>query len=394
MAHRRTVLALACVLAAATTAWAADWPQWRGPNVDGIGRDALPAGQPRLSVAWTASIGVGYAAATVADGRVYTAGWSNGRDTIFCFDADTGKQVWTHSYPCGRSNKMHEGGPAATPAVHDGRVYTLSREGQMFCLDAASGKVVWEKNLARELSVRSPEWDFSGSPVVDRGRLLIDIGMILAIEPSTGRIIWQSDDYGAAYSTPVAFEQGGKRYLAVFPRSGLVILDAGSGREIARHRWETSYGVNAATPIVHDGRIFITSGYNTGCALLAFNGRGLAVLWESREMRGQMATPVLIGEHLYGFDESQLKCMAWSTGERAWAHRGLGKGAIAAAGQTLVIQSEDGDIILAPATPAGYREIARVKAFDARRCWVMPTVANGRIFARSPEGALAAIDIQ
>jgi outer membrane protein assembly factor BamB len=394
--RRLGALTLAAALGVGGAAFAADWPQWRGSGVDGIAQQQLDGRS--LAVAWSRDVGIGYSAATVAGDRAYIMGWRGGKDTIWCLDAATGNPVWQHSYDIGRYNKMHEGGPAATPAVDDGRVYTLSRDGRLICLDARTGKVLWGKELKREFGVSEPDWSFSGSPVIEDRMLLIDVGKVIAFDKTTGRTLWQTSDYGSAYSTPVAFNHGGKRFLATFPKQGLVILDAATGREIAQHRWRTDYGVNAATPIVREGsdatRIFITSGYNTGCALMAFDGRALSLVWENREIRGQMATPVLIGDHLYGFDESQLKCVEFATGQRVWSERGLGKGAIAAAGNTLVIQAEDGHVLLAAADPAAYREITRIRAFDGNRSWVMPVVANGRVFAKSPTGMLVALDVK
>ncbi len=396
----RHALVAGLLIGWATLGHAADWPQWRGAQVDGISVEKLSA-DATPAIAWTRDVGIGYAAATVVGDRVYIAGWRDGKDTIWCLNAADGSPVWQHSYTIGRYNKMHEGGPAATPAVDGDRVYTLSRDARLICLDAKTGKPRWGKELKKEFGVSEPDWAFSGSPVILPGNsnaLLIDVGKIIAFNKNTGQTLWQTADYGAAYSTPVAFAHGGKRFLATFPKHGLVVLDAATGREIAKHGWRTDYGVNAATPIVVEGskaaRIFVTSGYNTGCAMLEFDGAGLRVAWENREIRGQMATPVLIGEHLYGFDESQLKCVEFATGNRVWAERGLGKGAICAAGDTLVIQSDSGEIVLAAADPKGYRPLAKIKAHDGKNSWVMPVVANGRVYAKSPSGTLAAIDVK
>lgn len=406
--RRLTAWSLRSALIAAslvTAAHADDWPQWRGGAVDGIADVKLPA-KPRLDVAWTRDVGIGYSTVAVVGDRAYTAGWLDGQDNIWCLNAADGKVIWQHRYPIARYNKMHEGGPAATPAVHDGRVFSLARDGRLFALDAADGKPVWTKDLAKELGVREPDWAFSGSPVVAEGKLLIDVGRVLALDPKTGKVLWKTDDFGAAYSTPVPFTRQGRKLLATFPRKGLTILDFSTGVVIAQYGWRTDYGVNAATPIIVPGsagkpdRIFVTSGYNTGCAMLEFDGKDLRVAWENREIRGQMATPVLIGDHLYGFDENQLKCVAVATGEAVWSRdvekavRSFGKGALAAAGDMLVVQTDSGKVVLAKASPQGFDPVAQVQAFNGRNVWVMPTVAAGRILARSPQGTLAAITVK
>ena len=390
------MLALAAVSARSGSA-ASDWPQWLGPDVNGVSTETnwqgtFPPEGP--TVLWEQQIGAGYAAAAVHDGKLYTAGWKNGQDTIYCLDAETGEGVWTYSYKIGRYNNQHNGGPAATPAVASGRVYMLSREAELFCLQADSGKLLWSKKLKGEFGLNIPSWAFSGSPIVRGDTLFVDVGRIIAMNKTSGAVLWKTRDYGAAYSTPKPFTLDGRRLLSAFPRSGLVVLDASNGRELATHPWETRYGVNAATPIVKGGRIFISSGYGRGCALLEFGGQGLTVLWENKKMRNQMVTCVLVDAHLYGFDEDRLKCIDLASGRPAWSKRGLGKGSLMAGGGKLIVLSEDGELIIADASPDGFEIHGRAKLLDANRCWIMPVLAGGRIYCRSSPGQLVCVDVR
>ncbi len=374
-----------------------DWPQWRGSRGDGVSsesgwRSKFEAGRPPIR--WRQKVGIGYAAVSVNGGKLYTAGWSDGKDVISCLNTDTGERIWTHEYRAPRFEKNHKGGPAATPAVDDGRVYTLSREALLICLDAQNGEVKWQKKLNELYRVDPPRWGFAGSPVVHGDMLLVDVGRIIAFDKETGREFWKTRNYGPAYSTPQPFRTGDRELLAVFPKAGLVILEASTGREVAAHQWLTSYGVNAATPIVDGNRIFISSGYGTGCAMLELTDKGLRVVWENKEMRNQMPTCVLMDGHLYGFDDKVLKCLDVKKGERVWAQRGLGQGALTAAGGKLIIMSEDGELQIVDTSPGGVKIEARVKVFNESHCWVMPVLAYGHIYCRSPGGELVCLNVR
>ena len=384
-------------VAGAPGAAAEDWPKWRGPNGDGVSTESgwqsrFPAGGPR--VLWQRDVGFGYAAVAVSSGRLYTAGWSAGEEHIYCLNEGDGKPIWDKSYPAKRHNCMHEGGPAATPEVDGDRVYSVGKEGVLVCLDADDGKPRWDRRLPGEFGVSIPQWGFAGSPVVLGDALLVDVGRIIALDKMTGEKIWRTDDYGPAYSTPTPFKHRGRQLIAAFPAYGLVVLDATTGRELASHAWETSYKVNAATPIVVGDRIFITSGYGKGAALLRFDGRRLTVIWENIEMRSKMSTPVLIAGHLYGFDDKRLKCLDFATGERKWVQAGLGLGCLMAADGKLIILSEDGKLAIADASPSAYTQISGAQILDASDCWTMPVLASGRIYCRSSKGQLVCLDVR
>ena len=392
MGYRNGLLAgtLIWTIIAATVS-AVDWPEWRGPDGTGVSpeRGWLDGG-PR--VLWHRDIGVGYSRPAVHGDMLFVAGWKGGRVTMYRLDAPTGEVVWEQSYKMDRYRRQHEGGPASSPATDGRRVYSMSREADVFCLDAANGDVAWHRDLGKDFGVSVPTWAFSGSLRFMDDAVIADVGVIAALDRETGKTIWKTRNYGPAYSSPVVFEHGGRKLVAAFPEFGLVILDAGSGREIASHRWKTSYGVNAATPIVHENLIFISSGYNKGSALLRFDGGTLDVVWQGRQMRNHMATCVLIDGSIYGFDESRLKCLDFRTGEEMWSQRGLGKGALMASTEKLVVMSDRGELVIAEATPKNFKPLARHDALPrARNVWIAPVLANGRVYCRDPRGRLAAI---
>ena len=379
-------------------AQAADWPQWRGPNNDGISNEtgwSTQWGEGGPKQLFKLNVGIGCSSVAVSKGRLYTMGNTNNTDTVWCIDAATGKEVWKQSYPCPLDPNMFEGGPGATPTVDGDRVYTLSRSGDLHCLDAASGKVVWRKHLVNDLGGKPPKWGYAGSPLVLGKWVIVDAGApgaaTVAFDKATGGIVWKNGDEEAAYSSPLAFESGGKKYLAVFDAFGLVIREADGGNTAAKQEWKTNYDINAATPIVSGDKVFVASGYGKGGAQFQFAGSELKYVWQTKKMRNQLSTSVLWRGYLYGFDESKLNCLDFANGDVKWTKDDLGKGSLMLADGKLIIQSEKGDIVIAAAAPDGFKELARAKVLD-QRCWVVPVLANGRIYCKNNVGDLIGLD--
>ena len=148
---------------------AADWPQWRGPDRNGLSSERIstnwPADGPKLL--WRAEVGIGFSSIAVCQGRAYTLGNANNKDTVWCLDALTGKLLWTHCYPSRLDPQWYEGGPGATPTVLSNRVYTISKWGDFFCLDAVKGTVLWRRDL-RQDHFKPNRWGFAGSPLLWR----------------------------------------------------------------------------------------------------------------------------------------------------------------------------------------------------------------------------------
>jgi len=396
--NSRTVF-WAAILAATCVARASDWPQWRGPNRDGISAEAgwssqWPADGPKPL--WHANVGTGCSSVSVVGDRVFTMGNQSDADTVWCCDAKTGLPVWKHTYANPLDPRNYEGGPGATPTVDGNLVFTLSRTGQLFCLDARTGKPVWSKHLVNDFGGKVPKWGYSGSPLVAGDLVLLETGAnggsTVALDKKTGATVWKSGDEPAGYGTIMPFTFGGKACVASFDGTGLTVRDTKTGKELATYPWKTSYEVNAATPIVSGDKIFISSGYNKGCALLRFDGSSLKPLWENREMRNHFNSSVLWKDHLYGFDDSTLACLDLADGSVKWTQVGLGKGSLILAGDKLVIQSESGDLVIAPAAPESFQEIARAKVLKDR-CWVVPVLANGRIYCKNNKGELVCLDV-
>jgi hypothetical protein len=385
------------VLLVAAAARAEDWPNWRGPRHDGIStetgwRTNWPADGPK--VLWRAEVGVGFSSFAVADGRAFTMGNAGGKDTVWCFDAETGEVLWSHSYPCPLMSKYYEGGTHSTPTVHGGKVYTFSKTGQVLCLAAADGKVLWARDLRENLGLKVPTWGFASSVRIVDDLAVVNAGSAgVAMNKDDGRIVWKSGETPSGYATPVVFDAGGKQGLLIFAEKSLTAVEAKTGNPLWSHRWQTRHDVNAADPIVINGRVFISSGYNRGCALLGVGRGGAKTVWENRNMRNHFNSCVLLDGYLYGFDESQLRCLDAETGKVAWTERGYGKGSLMAADGKLIVLAERGKLAVGEASPKGFRPTAEAKVLGGK-CWSTPVLANGRIHARNAAGDVVCVDVR
>ena len=379
----------------------ADWENYRGPAHNGVSADKLPVFAPgeELKQLWTAKVGTGTSSMTVSGDRVFTMGNAAEKDTVWCFDAKSGRTLWKYEYPLALAARNFEGGTAATPTADGNRVYTVSHQGDLFCLDAASGKKLWYKHYQKDFGGKRPYWGYAGSPLVEGGLLVCDVGghgaSTVALDKLTGAPVWKSGDDDAGYASPVAASPGGKKAVIMFKASQLVGLDLKDGSELWRTEWKTSYDVNAATPIVSGNQILVTSGYGTGCALFEASASGITERWRNKALRSQLNSPAIWHGAIYGVDgdvnsRAGLVCLNLATGAQKWKDKSVNGGALVAADGKLVILNEVGELIIGAASENGFKSDLRQQVLP-KRCWVQPTVANGRIFCRNNDGMLVAL---
>jgi len=401
LSHAAAALALGCLFH--PTASRADWLSYRGPGSLGVSTEKgvsakFPAEGPK--VLWTAKVGTGTSSVTVSGDRAYTMGNTKNMDAVFCFDTKSGKEIWKHEYPLDLDKRMFEGGTAATPTIDGDRIYTVSHQGDLFALEAASGKKIWYKHYQQDFGGKRPEWGFSGSAAVDGNLLILDVGgkgaSTVALDKTNGSVVWKSGDDGAGYATPVIATIGGKRTAVLFKADALVGLDAKDGRELWRSPWKTSYAVNAATPIVVGDRIFISSGYGSGCALIEISGGRAVEKWRNKNLKAHLTSPSYSKGYLYGIDDqanprAPLVCLDLASGTVKWSQRGIG-GALVVADGKLVVLSESGELIIAEESTSAFKPLSRAQVLP-KRCWVQPTVSGGRVFVRNNDGQLACLDL-
>ena len=382
---------------------AEDWSQWRGPTRDGISPETKwstqwPAEGP--TILWKTNVGMGLSSIVAASGRVFTMGNSENTDTVFAFDAVSGKPLWKHSYPADLGDKYFEGGTTGTPTAEGEYVYTLSRWGDVFCFQASDGKVVWNRNVQTETGARLPSWGFTGAPLIHGKMLLLNVGEAgLALDKSNGKTLWQSSTKESGYTTPVPWSQGGKSQVVFSSSQSYIGVEAASGKELWRMKWVTQYGVNAADPVIDGDRLFISSGYGKGNVLIKPLPEGEPeVIWKNKALRTQMNAAVLFGNHLYGVDgdtteKPLLKCIELSTGTEKWSDATSVARGLLIANNQLIILGEKGELIIAPATHKGYKPTARAQVLGGKS-WTAPVLANGLLFCRNSRGDLVSVDLR
>ena len=388
-------LFLTATVSFAQSANNASWPQWRGPNRDGISKETgllkqWPAEGPPL--VWKASgAGNGYSSFSVANGRLYTMGMRGEKEFVIAFDAATGKEAWATAQPNNAFQNDRGNGPRGTPTVDGDRVYALGGNGDLSALDARTGKLVWSKNILKEFGGSQIRWGISESPLVVGNKLLVNPGgpgaSVVALNKSDGSVIWKSQSDGAGYSSGIPLQLNGGTQVIFFTDKRAVGLDLNDGKLLWEYARPSNNVANIATPIARANRVFISSDYGTGGGVVEIKPDGKAQeVWFTKEMRNHHSSSVLVGDHLYGFSSAILTAMKFDTGEIAWRDRSVGKGSLVYADGRLYCFSENGVMGLVEATPTAYVEKGRFRIEQGQLpTWTHPVVAGGRLYLRDQD---------
>ncbi|MEW6303840.1 MAG: PQQ-binding-like beta-propeller repeat protein [Verrucomicrobiota bacterium] len=400
-----SLLALTFTANAATS----DWPQWRGPKRDGVsGETGLleqwPAGGPKL--VWKGTgLGGGYSTPSVANGRLYGMGYKGGQEAIWAVDANSGKVLWSTPIGSASQNMGYPEGTRSTPTVDGDALYAIGAGGTLICVDAASGKLRWKKDFVSEFGGRMmSRWGFTESPLVDGEQVVCTpggtTGTIVALNKKTGAVLWQTKDFTdrAAYSSIIVTDIAGtKQYVQLTGEHVVGVAPNGKLLWSAERLGKTAV---IPTPIEYNDHVFVTSSYDIGCNLFKVTGAGQAFkaqeVYANKNMANHHGGVVLVGDHLYGFSDSNRSwvCMKPLTGEIVWQHRGVGKGAITYADGLLYLRGEGqgkgggpSDVALIVATPKGYEEKGRFTQPDRsdKNSWPHPVIANGRLYLRDQD---------
>lgn len=388
-----------------------DWAQFEGPNRDGIARGVRLRTdweqQPPRQV-WRHPLGAGWSSFAVADGYAFTQEQRGGDEAVVCYDANTGKQVWSHVDHGQRySSEMAGVGPRATPTVSGSRVYTYGTSGILNCLDPHDGALLWSHDSVKEAGVQPLQFGMSGSPLVYDNVVLVNPGgpktkldgtqtsghALVAYDRTTGKQVWASGDYQAAYASPILATIAGVRQIVIFDAVGAGGYDAATGKELWRSpEWTNQFDNNCAQPIIlADGSVFLSSGYGTGSMLVDVkkdsSGWTATPRWTApNKFKLKFNTGVERDGFVYGLDEGILACLDLKTGKERWKSGHFQYGQVLLVDNLLLVVSESGDLALVEVSPGGGHEIARFHAIDGKT-WNHPALSGSRLFVRNGEEA-------
>ena len=399
----RVIRAAVLALFVAVPLAAADWPQFLGPDRNGIYigpelNDKWPASGPR--VVWRKQIGAGLSGPVVAQNHLILFHRVDDREMVESFDARTGASQWRHAYPTTyRDDFGFDEGPRAVPVVADGVVYTFGAEGRLHAIDLATGKPFWNVDTMRQFGVAKGFFGAAGSPLIEGGTVMANVGGknagIVGFDAKTGKVLWSATSHAASYSSGVAATILGKRYAVFLTREGLVGLDPATGEVRFQRPWRArqAASVNAATPVVVGNAIFVSAEYGPGAGLLQFDGAKLVDVWLSNDvLSNHYATSVHHEGRLFGFHGRQefgpvFRAVEMKSGKVLWSTDRFGAGTVTLAGSRLLIVRETGELILAAASQTAFQSIATARVLPAT-VRAYPALADGLLYVRNDDTLL------
>lgn len=404
------------------SAFADDWPQWRGPARDGTWKETgviQSFATAELKPVWSSLCGAGYSGPTVAGGQVFISdrvAAPEEQERVLCFDRLTGKQLWSFAYPCPYRNIDYALGPRAAVSIAGGSAFALGAMGHLHCLDTRDGRPIWKHDLAAEFQADIPIWGISSAPLVVDDLVIVQVGgrpdaCLVAFDTVTGKERWRALDGRASYSSPRLISVGNRDGILAWTGNWLATLDPATGEVFWKHPYKpTRMVINVPDPVL-DGtgsRIFLSAFYD-GSHLFKHDiaAPPISLIWKRQgvserntdALHCMIGTPVILGEHVYGIDSyGEFRCLSLATGDRVWTDQTLlenGRWAtayFAQNGDRTWISTEKGELVIAHLTPKGFERISSARYMTPttnlrpRRhpiTWSHPAYAHRHLFARS-----------
>ncbi len=427
-ASRSVAAAALCLTAGLAPSRGDEWPQWRGPNRDGVWAESgiiEEFDSSTIKLRWSVTISSGYSGPTVAQGRVYVTDRvvePEEVERVHCFDWRTGKSIWSHSYDCRYGGFGYRAGPRASVTVAEGRAYSLGAAGHFICFDAAKGGVLWRRDLRAEYNVRMPNWGIAAAPLVEGDMVVVQIGgdndaCLCAFDKRTGEQCWTSLADDASYSAPIVIDQARKRVLICLTGDRIVGLDVSDGGLLWQYPWPwEKWPIGIATPVVHDDLLLISDAHR-GTLVLRLSRQETRVerVWHRRRrdsadglaLHCLNSTPFVDGKHIYGADSrGVLRCLGLDTGAQVWEDRtAVPEDRFATIhlirnGQRTWMFNERGELIISRLTARGFDDLSRAKligpTMDQMRSrrggvtWSHPAFAYRHVFARNDKELVCA----
>jgi outer membrane protein assembly factor BamB len=387
-------LKAACLAGFLVFAWAQDWPQWRGPNRDGIASAFFePKAWPeKLKLKWKVTVGEGHSSPVVADGKIYLHTRQGDREVVSCLRAETGQVIWQEGYAApyamNPAAARHGKGVKSTPVVQGGRIYTLGISGIVSCFDAKTGKPQWRKEFG------SPDFGTAMSPLVDRGLLIAHVGTsghgaLTAFDAQTGVEKWMWKGDGPGYASPIVVELGGTRQVVTQSQHNIVGVSEATGELLWRIPFNTVYEQNIVTPVLyHDTLIF--SVLDNGVMAVRVSKRGSKwfadTVWQNKDVSMYMNSPVVSGDLLFGLSHhkrGQFFCLDPRNGTTLWTSEGrqADNAAIVDAGTVLLLLTDEAELIVAKKSRSGFEPLRKYSIADSPT-WAHPVILNSGILIK------------
>jgi outer membrane protein assembly factor BamB len=401
MITARPMLAVVVLALSAHVAIAGDWPQILGPERNGhaVGETLLakwPAAGPKIL--WRYKVGSGYAGPAVLGNRAVVFHRVGSTERVECLSADQGKSLWKTDFPATyRGGIDPDIGPRCVPLLTRDAAFVFGAAGDLHCLELASGKKRWSRSLYADYSGDEGYFGAGSTPLLVDGKLLVNVGGnkagIVALDPATGKTLWQATDEAASYSSPTIAEISGQKRAIFVTRLNCVLADPSNGQATTLFPFgKRGPTVNAASPLVFDGKLFVTASYGVGATLASLSGTKATTIWSSDDaMSSQYATPVHHNGFLYGIHGredvgvAELRCLAAATGKVRWTKTDFGVAHIILAGDKLLLQKADGLLVRAAASPEKYEELSAAQ-ITTEPTRALPALAAGRLVIRAGSG--------
>lgn len=380
--------------------WAADWPQWRGPNRDGAVVDLRePSAWPeRLKPGWKVTVGIGHSSPVVVGGRIYQFSRQEGNEVVAALDLATGKVLWQQNYPApykmNGAARGHGEGPKSTPAAAGGKLYTFGISGILSCWNLADGKLVWRKEFDKEYGETSPDFGTAASPIVDNGLVIVHVGgnargALTAFDAATGNVKWRWTEEGPGYTSPIAAVLGGTRQIITQSRNQIISVSAASGELLWKIPFTTQYVQNIVTPVIY-GQTVILSGLDKGTFAVRPVKKGTTwtaeKVWENPDVSMYMNSPVISGDYVYGMSHKkrgQYFCLDARTGATQWLTEGREgeNAAIVHGGAVMLLLSNDASLIIARRDPKQLQVIRKYTVAESPT-WAHPVVTGSGLLIK------------
>jgi outer membrane protein assembly factor BamB len=405
------------------------WPHLRGPHYDGVSEEVnlINGWDDRgPAVLWMVDVGTGYSGIIAVGDKLFTQSQDLYGQYVACLDKDTGREIWRRKYDWAYDGSGLYPGPRATPTYANGRVFFASTTGAIGCLDAETGREIWTRNVTVQFDGKGTGFGYSCCPLIVAGKVILPVGgqfaSMVALDANDGSVVWKQGSEPASYCGAIPIELQGDRYVIGFLRNTLVCHDLESGNILWKRDYSSGYDEHSAYPMYREPFLAVASPFMGGAEMYELavvkeaDGGSAKVAteepaekitakivakpkWISGKLSNDVATSVLLHDHIYGFDlkdiqsklhrpsRGQLRCIEFETGNVVWSTDRTGQVSLVAADGKLFMLSDEGVLIVAAATPDEYRELARVDVFPGERCWTSPSLHDGRLYLRSPTRA-------